>query len=177
MDFKEAQEQVARLKCQNLFNLIEQSAAAEGLPLAFVCAIASRETNCDNKLGDWRGGIYHGVGVMQIDIQHAIAQAAVANRTWKDHPGPLIDFGCQLLKRNFDRVLAQFPDLDPDERLRFTAASYNAGYGGAERGHQEGDCDKLTTGHNYGADVMMRRVWFEQALAAGPRPPRQVATR
>lgn len=169
-----AQEQIARLKVQKTWGGIEASAAKHHLPLAFVCAICSRETNCDNKLGDFRGNLYHGVGVMQIDIQHAIAREAIVDGTWKLHPEPLIEFGCGLLDDTLVRIKSHTLGLTGWDYLKFTASAYNAGWGGAMRGHDEGDCDKFTTGHNYGHDVMERMVCFEAAIEKGPRPPRKV---
>ena len=176
MNTKPAQEQIARLKIQHCWDAIEASAGKHNLPLAFVCAICSRETNCDNILGDFRGGVYHGVGVMQIDIQHEIAREAIADRTWKEHPGPLIDFGCALLEADSMRAAAIL-GFEGADLMRFTAAAYNAGFGGALRGHHEGDCDRHTTGRNYGHDVMQRMLAFEKALAIGPRPKRTVVTK
>ena len=40
-------------------------------PPTFFMAIASRETNCINELGDFQHGEFHGVGIIQIDIQHS----------------------------------------------------------------------------------------------------------
>lgn len=177
MNKKPAQEQIARLKIQGCWDAIEASAGKHNLPLAFVCAICSRETNCDNKLGDFRGGVYHGVGVMQIDIQHEIARVAIADRTWKEHPEPLIEFGCRLLAADRDLAKNGGLGLDGYDLLRFTAAAYNAGFGGARLGHREGDCDRYTTGHNYGHDVLQRMDAFQRALEAGPRPKRTVVTK
>lgn len=177
MNKKPAQEQIARLKIQGCWDAIEASAGKHNLPLAFVCAICSRETNCDNKLGDFRGGVYHGVGVMQIDIQHEIARVAIADRTWKEHPEPLIEFGCALLATTLRQIKTHDPALNEEGWLKFTAAAYNAGWGGAIRGHNEGDCDRYTTGHNYGHDVLQRMDAFQRALEAGPRPKRTVVTR
>lgn len=159
-----AQLQLFTLKHDGCFEPMKEAAAKHGLPLAFVCAIASRETNCHNILGDFREGGYHGVGVMQIDIQHDIAREAVASGSWKYHPAPLIEFGCSLLAANRGRAYDDLR-LAGDSLLRFTAAAYNAGYGGAERGHGEGgDCDRFTTGHDYGRDVMSRMAVFEKVL-------------
>jgi hypothetical protein len=114
---------------------------------------------------------------MQIDIQHEIARLAQAHRTWKSHPGPLIEFGCGLLAANLAHIKKTYPNMAPHEHMRFTAASYNAGMGGATRGHNNGNVDEFTTGHNYGADVMSRIGWFDSALIVGHRPKREVPTK
>jgi len=56
---------------------LASQAGANGFAPEFFFAIASRETNCVNKLGDVQGGVAHGVGIVQIDIQHPINLAAI----------------------------------------------------------------------------------------------------
>ena len=178
MKLRDAQEQIARLQDQGCYGPMEDAAKKYGLDLGFVCAIASRETNCDNILGDFRGGVYHGTGVMQIDIQHEIARLAQAHRTWKSDPDLLIAYGCAMLAADLSECIRRYPDIADDwARLKFTAASYNAGFGGAARGHAAGDVDEWTTGKNYGADTMDRMRWFDSALIIGPRPKRTVVTK
>src|SRR5262252_2421269 len=79
---------------------LENSASRNHLPATLLFAIASRETNCTNELGDYRDGAAHGVGIIQIDIQHDIALRARDDGTWKTNPDPLIDFGAEMLAQN-----------------------------------------------------------------------------
>lgn len=165
MTTEEAIQQIQRLKVENCFEPMQVMAASFGLPLAFVCAVASRETNCRNELGDYRGGVYHGIGVMQIDIQHRIARVAEENGLWRSQPELLINVGCQILKAG--EIAAQAHQISSgDDALRFAAAAYNCGLFNAIRGHEEGDVDLHTTGHDYGHDVVIDRMpAFAEALS------------
>src|SRR5436309_2027570 len=92
---KELLKQFHRLQKTGFEDRLATAAAAHGLPAPYVFAIASRETNCVNKLGDKRKGVFHGVGIMQIDIQHPIARDARDDGSWETNPQPLINFGAQ----------------------------------------------------------------------------------
>ena len=48
--------------------LFTDIATSAGFPVEFVLAIASRETNMLNIKGDFHDGIYHGFGIMQVDV-------------------------------------------------------------------------------------------------------------
>jgi|SRR5215813_8797374 len=144
---------------------LEQQAKANGFPPAFFFAIASRETNCINELGDFSKGEFHGVGIIQIDIQHPIARQARDDGTWKTNPDPLIKFGAEMLAGNIKRAQEEFPNLGTQQHMKIAASGYNCGMGGAIIGAKHGDSDKLTTGHNYGRDVMTRMAIFEELLA------------
>ena len=87
----EVLKQFHRLQTTGFKDPLATAAAANGLPAPYVFAIASRETNCTNELGDKRGGEAHGVGIMQIDIQHKIARDARDDGSWQTKPQPLID--------------------------------------------------------------------------------------
>ena len=144
---------------------LETAAAAHGLPAAYVFAVASRETNCHNILGDFQGGQFHGVGIMQIDIQHQIARDARDNGSWKTHPEPLLAFGAKLLHDNIAQAAHRFPNFTPTQHLKIAASGYNAGMGGAISGAVHGDSDLHTTGHDYGRDVMARMGIFEELIS------------
>jgi hypothetical protein len=144
---------------------LEQKAAAHGLTTAFFFAIASRETNCLNILGDFQHGEFHGVGIVQIDIQHSIARQARDSGSWKTNPGPLLDFGAQMLADNIKKAKQEFPSLGEQPQLKIAASGYNCGMGNAIKGANHGDSDMLTTGHDYGRDVMTRMAIFEELVA------------
>src|SRR5262249_26410841 len=136
------------------------------LPVAFVVAIASRETNCHNVLGDYRDGVPHGVGLMQVDIQHGLARQMRDDGLWVKEPDKLIDYACGMLWDLRQHVEAIEPDVDEGSALRMTAAAYNAGWEGMLRGHAEGNCDRHTTGQDYGADVLRRKAVFEAVIGS-----------
>src|SRR6266516_1128272 len=101
---KELLNQLHSLKHTGFAQKLSASAEAHGFPAAYFFAIASRETNCINELGDPQGGEFHGVGIIQIDIQHPIARAARDSGSWKTNPAPLIEFGAQLLAHNIQEA-------------------------------------------------------------------------
>lgn len=157
---EEAQRELHRAKANGLYDLLHASAAAHGLDFALVLAVASRETNLVNELGDGQ----HGVGPMQLDVRSwPLAKRMRDDGTWRTHPGPLIDQCCALLAANIR--WAQGYVQAPDDAARMAAAAYNAGRSNALKGHQQGDCDRFTTGMDYGSDVLKRRDVFAALLA------------
>jgi hypothetical protein len=145
---------------RKLVPLLKAYALKHGLPAEYVLAVASRETNLQNILGD--GG--HGVGVIQIDVQHEIARAAKATGTWRTKPEPLIDFGCRMLANRRRQAEAAFPNFTPAQHLKVAASGYNTGFTRAKLGSEKGDSDIYTTGHDYGRDVMSRSEVFRKLL-------------
>src|SRR5262250_2967127 len=94
------QTQLQRLRDTGFADKLSAQATSKGFPVPFFFAIASRETNCVNELGDFQNGEAHGVGIIQIDIQHPIAREARDSGTWKTNPDPLLDFGADLIETN-----------------------------------------------------------------------------
>ena len=162
---KEALNQLHSLRHTGLPDKLAEQAAAHGFALAFFMAIASRETNCINELGDFQHGEFHGVGIIQIDIQHPIAREARDSGSWKTNPEPLLEFGAQLLANNIAQARKAFPHLNEQQLLKIAASGYNCGITRAISGAQHGDSDKVTTGKNYGRDVMTRMAIFEELIA------------
>jgi hypothetical protein len=157
--------QLQRLR-QTGFDLkLATQAGANGFPAEFLFAIASRETNCVNELGDFQKDGAHGVGIIQIDIQHPIALQARDDGTWASNPDPLIAFGAQLLASNMHQATSIFPGLTTSQYLKIAASGYNCGMVNAIAGERNGDGDQHTTQGNYGADVMARMAVFQQLTA------------
>lgn len=96
--------QLRRLREKGFAEKLDRAAVMHEFPAAYFFAIASRETNCKNILGDLRDGQFHGVGIIQIDIQHSIARKARDSGSWKTNPDPLIDFGAQILQSNVSKA-------------------------------------------------------------------------
>jgi hypothetical protein len=162
---KELLNQLHSLKLTGFAEKLAGRAQAHGFPAPYFFAIASRETNCINELGDFHNGEAHGVGIIQIDIQHDIARNARDDGSWKTHPEPLIEFGAQLLAHNIQAAREAFPSFTEQQHLKIGASAYNCGPSRAIDGARHGDSDKMTTGHNYGRDVMTRMAIFEELIA------------
>lgn len=127
------------------------------LPPYLLFAVASRETNMRNILGD--GG--HGVGIFQRDDRAwknmktpAGVLSTDAGKAWYlAHPRQQADDAAALLKANY----ASLKDWS------YACAAYNAGVGGVTRVLQAGfSADAATTGRDYGYDVMWRRTQLEK---------------
>lgn len=148
-------------------NLLRTAASAHGVPLEFAVAITSRETNCRNILGDKRADGYHGVGLMQADIQHDIARQARDDGSWQTPDGNarLIDFCMGMLASNIATAQGFFDDLVTNEAFQIAADGYNAGMGRADADAEDGgDPDRHTTSHDYGSDVVARMLVFQSLL-------------
>jgi hypothetical protein len=152
--------------------VLERVATTHGiLPTALWIAINSRETNCVNELGDFQGGEHHGVGMCQIDIQHPIARQARDDGSWKTPEGfeRLQEYGASILATNIASVRGYFDDVTDEDVYRIAADGYNEHMDRAEHDAEDGgDPDRLTTGHNYGADVVARMKIFADLLTVLP---------
>lgn len=164
--------QVDGARLSGLAVICSTAERSRNLPAGLLLAIASRETNCVDKLGD--GG--HGRGVFQIDDR--------AHRAWIDaNAGPkglppiaaAAEYAAGILASGL--AAASRLQLAGDGAIKFGAAAYNAGEGGATKGFREhGDPDHRTAHGNYGDDVLTRlqliQAWLEGA--AGPAPAEQL---
>lgn len=127
---------------------------------SLILAIASRETRIKNIKGDYRGGRYHGFGVMQVDIG-TDAQFA---RLWR--PEMVRESflrGVQILKGKFTYLANK--GLSGAILTRYAVGSYNGGEGAAYKAYKSGrSADSFTTGKNYATDVLERQLFFESFL-------------
>lgn len=130
-----------------------------GFDASFLLAIASRETNVQNIMGDWRDGSYRGYGLMQIDVGTDPAFCA----KWRpEQVDGSIERGAAILavKR---KQLAAADCVD----LRAIASAYNCGAANVLRAlNRKLDPDVATTGGNYGADVLAREKVLRTLLLA-----------
>ena len=160
---EELRVELARANASGLVTLCHLAEQRHGLPQALLLAVASRETGCRDIVGDFG----HGRGVFQIDDRF--------HRDWLDEhdaaaPGkvpPLkaaVELAATLLAGGFD--VGRHQALTPAATVKFAAATYNAGVGGALDGLRRGNPDLATTGRNYGADVVRRMHGF-RALEKG----------
>ena len=160
--------QLAKVKANGQYDLLHAASQAAGISMAFVLAIASRETNCTNELGD----NFHGVGIMQLDTQHAEAAQAEADGSWKTLAGQqkLIGICVEMLADNMRWAAKTYPQFGGEFKhgwTKISASAYNGGRGNVAAGIREyGDSDYYTTGHDYGKDVCARATVFEKLLKA-----------
>ncbi len=166
-DEAELQAELHAMRQNGLADELAKAAKEADIPVAFFYAIASRETNCTNELGDEDdNGEYHGVGIVQIDIQHDIARQARDSGSWKTDPAPLIAFGANMLAEGIHAVQVHCPGYTEEQQLKVAASGYNDGIMTAiDDSQNRGDSDADTTGDDYGADVVARMHVFEQLLA------------
>lgn len=160
---EELRVELARANTSGLVTLCHLAERRHGLPRALMLAVASRETGCRDIVGDFG----HGRGVFQIDDRF--------HHDWLDRhdaagPGavpPLAaaaELAAALLAGGLD--VARKQALTDEAAVKFAAAAYNAGVGGALDGLRRGNPDLATTGRNYGADVVQRMRTF-RALEKG----------
>lgn len=162
--------------------LVDVCLAAERqaeLPRGVLLAVASRETNMRNVVGDHG----HGRGVFQVDDR---SHAAWLRRHGADGPGGIppvpaaAAYAAALLRDNL--AFGRSKGLAGDALLKFSLSAYNAGAGGAWRGLQErGDSDARTAHGNYARDVLDRlravQAWFDGGAVPAVRPTLRTGSR
>jgi peptidoglycan hydrolase-like protein with peptidoglycan-binding domain len=123
------------------------------LPAGLLLALASRETDMEDIVGD-KG---HGRGLFQIDDRFHADWLAAHGAPGSATTPPVkdaVDFAASMLESNL--AFAKQKGVPAPDQLRFACSAYNAGAGGALEGQQSGDCDRRTTGGDYGRDVLER---------------------
>lgn len=149
--------QFNRTKLNNWLELFKSMAAKYSWPTSYLLAISSRETNIRQIKGDFRDGIYHGYGLMQVDIKTDPNFC----KNWKPEPVlPSLERGVQILSSKRAYLLQRGITDD-----RAFLASYNTGEGNVSKSHSRGlDYDRTTTSHDYGKDVLARARVFQELL-------------
>ena len=127
--------------------------ASYRLPRCLLVAVASRETNCRNVVGD--GG--HGHGVFQYDDRsHAIPAG--------------FDGDVRLQAETAAAMLRGLIDAFQGN-VRAALDAYNAGAGAVRAALRVGrDPDSVTTGRDYGSDVLARMSYLQTATSPTPPP-------
>jgi peptidoglycan hydrolase-like protein with peptidoglycan-binding domain len=146
-------EQVSRARARGWTTVMRKAEKRYKLPAALLLALASRETDMNDIVGD-KG---HGRGLFQIDDRfHAdwLAGHGAPGPATTPRVEDAADFAASMLASNL--AFAKQSGVAAPDRLRFACAAYNAGPGGALAGHQQGDCDGKTTGRDYSRDVLER---------------------
>jgi len=146
-------DQVRRARAQGWTPVMRKAEKRHELPPGLLLALASRETDMNDIVGD-KG---HGRGLFQIDDRfHSdwLAGHGAPGPATTPRVADAAEFAASMLASNL--AFAEQSGVAGAERLRFACSAYNAGPGGALAGHQQGDCDRKTTGRDYGRDVLER---------------------
>jgi hypothetical protein len=160
-------EHLDRLTVSGFDKIIDKYATQYGLPATYLYAIASRETNCRNILGDSENG----VGLFQIDARHhPIAREFRETGQWRSDPEPLIAYGVELLAKNMRHAEQELHAFPRHVHFHVVASSYNCGTRALNIPKQTGkDSDTCTTGGNYAQDVLFRKAVFDEILSTGTK--------
>jgi len=149
--------QLNRTRSRGWLPFFNEAASQFSFPVALLLAIASRESNIQNILGD--GG--HGRGIMQID-DRSFPDFANSGR-WRD-PRLNILMGARVLSGK-QRFLSQ-RGVEGDLLRRGSVAAYNSGEGNVLRAIRRGlSVDAFTAHQNYSADVLGRAAVFSELLS------------
>lgn len=121
------------------------------LPHFLLYAVASRETNMTNEIGD--GG--HGHGMFQLDDRwHKIPQGFDSD----------VKLQAEIAAKMLNGLIGVFP-----HDLKAALSAYNTGVSNARAGIADtGNSDAYTAGRDYGADVLARMYYLQNALTKSP---------
>lgn len=145
--------------------MFEAAAKETGMPVDFLLAIGSRETNLRNIKGDCRNGSYHGFGILQVDVR---TDQAFCEAWTEDKVAESILRGAKILAGK----VAYLVSKNQAPSVRNVAAAYNTGEGNVYRSLTAGkDPDRTTTGGDYGSDVEARKKFFAKLRTPGPLVP------
>ncbi|KAF0246282.1 MAG: Lytic transglycosylase catalytic [bacterium] len=146
-------EQLNYCKKSGWFPLFEQAAKDHQLELSMLLAIASRETNIRNIIGD----AGHGRGIMQIDDRSHKEFLRDHHNNGGLNPETNIDYGASVLAQNLKIFRGNYANA---------IAAYNTGTGNVKKSLVTGKHPDTTTAHgNYGADVINRASIFKELIA------------
>jgi peptidoglycan hydrolase-like protein with peptidoglycan-binding domain len=163
----ELRRQIGRAGSRGWAPIMNQAERRHKLPAGLLIAIASRETDMNDIVGD--NG--HGRGLFQIDDRaHTdwLSQHGAKGAGTKPSVADAAEFAAALLASN--RSFGQRNGIARKDLLKFACSAYNAGAGGALAGHQAGDSDARTTGRDYGRDVLERLAAIKGGNGGAPQP-------
>jgi peptidoglycan hydrolase-like protein with peptidoglycan-binding domain len=149
----ELQRQLATARAAGWDAICAEAEEGKGLPAGLLLAIASRETDMQDVVGD--GG--HGRGLFQIDDRAWPEWLAAHGAGAQGATPPVADaarHAAWILSDNL--AFGRRHGVPPPLLLKFAVSGYNAGPGGALAGFEQGNSDLRTTGGDYAADVLDR---------------------
>ncbi len=125
------------------------AACGSNFPPLVAYSVAARETIMGQLAGEWNAAT-----VVSGDGGHGLFQLTSSfPSNWQDPQANARYAMENWLVPDMNWWRSQIPGLQGDDLIRCIAASFNAGRGGAWRGHQEGSIDLYTT-DNYGSGVL-----------------------
>ncbi|MCH8567626.1 MAG: transglycosylase SLT domain-containing protein [Balneolales bacterium] len=143
--------ELAFAKQAGFLEIFEEASTLTGVPLEILLAVSSRESALGTSplLVNWIGDNGFAWGLMQIDRRW---HPQFTNNHSPDDHNANIFYSAGYLLGHYKR----FNDW------RTAAAAYNAGAGAVSSAIRSGrDPDSVTTGGNYGADVIYRSKFFK----------------
>ena len=177
----EIAKQYFKVKQRGWLPAFQRESQRAGTSTAHLLAIGSRETNLENIRGDFRGGIYHGAGVLQVDI--GTDPDYVRNWT-KDKWERSVVRGVDIYLSKVDDTLKcqgrrakarqrEFTGkrVESDDLRRIATAAYNCGRWAHYHFSNGNNVDSSTTGRDYSRDVYDRAYEFARLLQADKAEP------
>src|SRR5580765_609143 len=145
--------QVGRARSRGWLPIMTMAEKRHNLPAGLLLAVASRETNMEDKVGD----AGHGRGLFQIDdrfhddwlAQHGAPGAGTTPRL-----ADAAEFAAAMFASNLS--FGKQKGVGAKDLMKYACSAYNAGAGGALEGFRGGDSDRRTAGGDYGRDVLDR---------------------
>ena len=145
--------QLMRVKKQGWMPHFDAASAKSNLAIEVLLAVASRETNCSNIVGD-KG---HGRGIMQIDDRSHMEFISINGNGMV--PESNIRFGASLIRAYLDYY---------KNNIEAAIAAYNTGQKNVNNSIKAGrSVDSTTTEKNYSEDVLYRSKLIKELLQAG----------
>lgn len=168
--------QYQKVKRRGWLPVFQREAKRAGTSTAHLLGIGSRETNLENIRGDFRGGIYHGAGVLQVDIGTDPEYV----RTWTpDKWEGSVVRGTDILISKIDDTLKTQnkrvavrgrsfvgKPVEADDLRRIATAAYNCGRWAYYHFSNGNNVDSSTTGGQYSRSVYDRAIGFAKLLEA-----------
>ncbi len=173
----QAKNQLNRAESNDWIKDFKEAAKQYKVAVDVLLAIASRETNMRNIIGD--GG--RGAGLMQIDI--GTDPTFKTSGAWKDASAS-IQKGAEIFREKIDQIVAlagkevtlkdragtaykfTVPKLEGDDLIQAAIASYNSGLWSVYQASKGRSMDRGTTGGDYSTDVLGRAEQFRSLLAS-----------
>lgn len=155
----EASNQMARTdwsRVQQFFGNFEAVASEMNIPVALLCAIASRESRGGAVLDNGWGDHFNGWGIMQVDKRSHVLQGT-------DSPSSVahIRQATGILRDYRKQVRLKHPDWSDSHVLQGAVAAYNSGVSNVQTIQ---GMDIGTTGNDYSNDTIARAQLYQSLI-------------